>query len=125
MKNSKSNFGKVLSIGTGVLALAAASYFFWGPNGKKNQKKTRAWMIKMKADVVEKLESVQDISKEAYENIVDTVGDTYISVAESKEEVAKLARELKSHWKFISGKGAQKKKKVLKKVAKKVGKKSK
>ena len=119
MKNDKSNIGKVLTIGTGAVALVAASYFFLGPKGKKNQKKTRAWMIKMKGDVVEKLESVQDITKETYDTIVDSVGDAYATVAESKDEVAKLAKELKSHWKSISSKVVQERKKMVKKVSKK------
>lgn len=119
MKNDKGNAGKVLTISAGVVALAAAGYFFLGPKGKKNQKKTRAWMIKMKGDVVEKLESMQDITKETYDTIVDTVGEAYITVAESKDEVTKLAKELKSHWKSISSKVMQARKKTAKKVNKK------
>jgi len=111
MTNNKNNMGKVLTIGTGALALAAVGYFFLGPQGKKNQKKTRAWMIKMKGDVIEKLESVQDITKETYDTIVDTVGDAYATVADSKDEVAKLAKELKSHWESISSKVMQERKK--------------
>lgn len=119
MKNDKKNVEKVLTIGVGAVALAAAGYFFLGPKGKNNQKKTRAWMIKMKGDVVEKLESTQDITKETYDTIVDTVGDAYITVAESKDEVAKLAKELKSHWKSISSKVMKGKKKTVKKASKK------
>ena len=94
---------KVVTIGAGAAALVAAGYFFLGPKGKKNQKKTRAWMIKMKGDVVEKLESMQDLTKEKYEAMVDAVGGAYTSAADSKDEVTKLAKELKGHWKSISG----------------------
>ena len=118
--NTKSSsMAKVVTISAGVAALAAAGYFFLGPKGEKNRKKTRAWMIKMKGDVVEKLESVQDITKETYDTIVDSVGDAYATVAESKDEVAKLAKELKSHWKSISSKVVQERKKMVKKVSKK------
>lgn len=118
-KNDKSNMGKVVAISAGVAAIAAASYFFFGPKGKKNRKMTQAWMIKMKGDVVEKLETAQDISKEAYDAIVDTAGKAYTTAAGGKEEVAKLAKELKSHWKSISGKAAVKKTRVASKKVKK------
>lgn len=109
--------GTAVTLGAGVVALAAASYFFLGPKGKKHQQRTRGWMIKMKGDVIEKLESVQDISKDTYDAIVDTVGEAYATAAESKAEVEKLASELKSHWKSISGKVMQEKqKRTTKKV---------
>ncbi len=114
--------GKMVTVGAGVAALAAAGYFFLGPKGKKNQKATKAWMIKMKGDVVEKLESMKDISKESYDTMVDTVSSAYVSVADSKEDVAKLGRELKSHWKSISNKvmkAMPKVKKAVKKTSKK------
>ncbi len=123
MKNNNeksSTMGKVVTISAGVAALAASGYFFWGPDGKKNRHKTRGWMIKMKGDVVEKLETMQDISKEAYDTVVDTVSGAYETATDSKEEVEKLARELKSHWKAISKKAMSKGKKVANKVARKI-----
>ncbi len=102
-ENKKSNIGKGIAIGAGLAALAAAGYFFLGPNGKKNRKMTRGWMIKMKGEVVEKLESMKDISEEAYNKTVDAVAKAYTATG-GKEEVAKLAKELKSHWKSISKK---------------------
>lgn len=106
----KNNTGKILAIGAGVVALTAASYFFLGPNGKKNRDKTRGWMIKMKGEVVEKLESMQNITKETYDAVVDTISNVYTAVG-GKTEVAKLSKELKSHWKAISDKAKAKTKK--------------
>ena len=106
--NNENNVGKVVTVGAGMAALAAAGYFFLGPKGKKNQRSTRAWMIKMKGDVVEKLESMQDITKETYDTLVDKVGVAYEAVADNRDEVAQLATELKSHWKSISQKAMQK-----------------
>ncbi len=118
--NEKSgNMGKAVVVGAGLAAIAAAGYFFLGPKGKKNQKVTKAWMIKMKGDVVEKLESMQDISKETYDAVVDTASGVYETAAGSKEEVMRLANELKSHWKSISSKAMQKTKTLSKKVGKK------
>jgi gas vesicle protein len=119
MKQSTNTMGTAVTLGAGVVALAAASYFFLGPKGRKNQRRTRGWMIKMKGDVVEKLESMQDITKDTYDTIVDTVSETYTTVADSKDEVAKLAKELKSHWKSISSKVMQEKEKKVTKKARK------
>ncbi len=121
-KNNTSNAGKVIAIGAGMVALAAAGYFFLGPNGKKNQKAARGWMIKMKGEVVEKIEKVKDVTEDTYHNIVDTVAKSYVASG-GKDEVAKLAKELKSHWKSISSNGKIKAKKAVKKVMKKVAKK--
>ena len=121
-KNTSSGMGKVVTISAGVAAIAAAGYFFWGPDGKKNRAKTKGWMIKRKGDVVEKLESVQEITKESYDAVVDTVAGAYEASAGGKEEVMKLARELKSQWKSISAKAMKampKAKKTVKKTAKK------
>lgn len=107
------NVGKVIAITAGVAALAAAGYFFLGPDGKKNRKVARGWMIKMKGEVVEKMEKAKDVSEEAYENIVDQVAKTYVSTG-GKAEVEKLAKELKKHWKSISGEGKKVKKAVSK-----------
>ena len=113
MKNAKSNIGKVVTVSAGVAAIAAASYFFLGSKGKKNRKMTKAWMIKMKGDVVEKMESMQDVTQEKYDALVDAAGSAYAKVADSKDEVASLAKEIKSHWKTIS-------KKATKKITKKI-----
>ncbi len=117
-KTKSNNVGKVVAIGAGVAALAAAGYFFLGPKGKKHIAKTRGWMIKMKGDVVEKLETMHDVSKDAYDAVVDTVGSAYTAMG-GKEEVTRLAKELKSHWKAISAEASKKAKKSGKKIAKK------
>lgn len=105
----KNNTGKVIAIGASIAAVVAAGYFFFGPDGKKHQKKLKGWMIKMKGEIIEKIESMQDITKEAYDTVVDTVSSAYVKVG-GKEEVAKLAKELKSHWKAISSKAIMKEK---------------
>lgn len=108
----KMNTGaKILAVGAGVAALAAAGYFFFGPNGTKNQKKMKGWMIKMKGDVVEKMEKAKDISEPTYHQIVDAIANKYASVkTNSAEDVMKLAKELKKHWKSISAHGNKGKK---------------
>ena len=118
MKNN--NTGKVLAVGAGVAALAAVGYFFFGPNGQKNIKKTKGWMIKFKGDVVDKLEDAKEVTEDKYHSIVDSVASVYTKNNKAtKEEVADLVKDLKKHWKAIATntKGAGKE---IKSTAKKV-----
>ncbi|MFA6294907.1 MAG: hypothetical protein WC666_00595 [Candidatus Paceibacterota bacterium] len=97
-----SSIAKYTAIGAGLASIAAA-YFFLGPKGKKHQKQTKAWAIKMKADVVEKLEEARDMSESAYHQIIDSVAKEYEQKAKvGREEIQSLAKDLKKHWKLIS-----------------------
>jgi hypothetical protein len=118
MKKNKSNVGKVIAISAGVAALAAAGYFFFGPNGEKNRKKMKGWMIKMKGEIVEKMEKVKHVTEPLYHSIVDSVAKKY-SATVDKKELASIVKELKTHWNSISGKKPTVKKTVKKAVSKK------
>ncbi|MBP6857742.1 MAG: hypothetical protein KBC11_00905 [Candidatus Pacebacteria bacterium] len=116
-----SNVGKVVAIGAGVAALSVAAYMLFGPNGKKNQKSLKGWAIKMKGEIIEKLETVKDVTAPVYEKIVSEVAAKYaklkhIDAADLEAEVATL----KKHWKALIKNTS---KKTVKKVSKKVSKK--
>lgn len=117
--NSNSNIVKVAVIGASAAALAAGAYFFLGPKGKKNQKHLKAWVVKMKGDVIEKMEKVGDMSEELYHSIIDSVASKYAKgKSVTQEEVSEVADGLKKHWKNFSQsvkKGS--KKTVAKKVS--------
>ncbi len=117
--------GKIVAIGAGVAAAAALSYYFFGPEGKKNQKKLKGWMVKMKGEVLEKIESAQDMTENAYHTIVDTVASQYAK-NDTVAEVKAFADNLKKQWKGIAKTATAKKgvaKKAVKKAVKKVMKK--
>lgn len=102
-KKVGSKSAKTAAIGAGVAGLAAAAYFFLGPDGKKNQKAIKSWAIKMKGDVVEKLEKAREIGEPAYQQIIDTVAAKYEKgKATAPAEVKALAQDLKKHWKTIN-----------------------
>ena len=115
---------KLAAIGVGLAGLAATAYFFLGPKGKKHQKHVKAWAIKMKGDVVEKLETAREVSEPVYHKIIDTVAAKYEKGSKaSQEEIKELAQDLKKHWKTISNSAQSAKRDVVKnvkKVAKKV-----
>ena len=56
---STSGVGKVVAVGAGIAALSVAAYMLFGPNGKKNKKAIKGWAIKMKGEIIEKLEAFQ------------------------------------------------------------------
>lgn len=116
---------KLAVIGTSLAGIAATAYFFFGPKGKKNQKHAKAWAIKMKGDVVEKLEMARDISEPVYHEIIDSVAAEYEKgMKASRGEIKALAQDLKKHWKTISKSAKAVKEDVIrgaKRVAKKAG----
>lgn len=119
---SKNNVGKAVAIGAGVAAIAGAAYFFLGPNGKKHQKKLKSWMIRMKGDVVEKLEEAKELTRPVYESIIDAVATKYEQLGSiDPKEIKATVDELKRQWKAIVRAGTSKKRIVKKAVKKSVG----
>ena len=94
--------GSVAAVGAGVVALAAASYYFFGPEGKKNRHSLKGWMIKMKGEVIEKMEDAKDLTEEVYNKIVDAVVAKYTKAGKVSEmELRMFSDMLKSQWKGI------------------------
>lgn len=130
-KKSGVSVGKVVAIGAGVAALGATAYYFLGPNGKKNQKATKDWMIEAKKKIIEKVEKTKEMTQEVYDIVIDQVVDPYIKKnAGSVKEIKAFADTVKKQWKDVARVRAAKNKtkypvkKVVKKVAKKVVKKT-
>lgn len=118
--NKKGGAGTAVAIGAGVIALAAASYYFFGPEGKKNQKKVKGWMIKMKGDIVDKLEDVKEVTEPIYHQIVDAVAAKYAKGTKkiTPEDVSMYVEVLKKQWRGISQSTTGAKKTVKKAVQK-------
>ena len=123
--NHESNAGKMAAAGAGIVALSAAAYLIFGPEGKKHRKDLKSWMVKLKAEVMEKMEEAGEITGPVYEAIVNEVSDKYKSL--SGIDAAALAAEaglLKKHWKMMQSemrkKMASKKAPAKKVSAKKV-----
>ena len=101
-KKGGSSTGAMVAAGAGVVALSAAAYLIFGPEGKKHRKDLKSWMVKMKADVMEQMENVQEITGPVYENIVDQVKQKYQALGNvSVAELAAEADLLKKHWKMM------------------------
>ncbi|MDO8482740.1 MAG: hypothetical protein Q7S86_02895 [bacterium] len=124
-KKGGSSAVKLTVIGASLAGLAATAYFFLGPKGKKHQKHAKAWAIKMKGDVVEKLEQAREITEPVYHEIIDSVSNDYTKgMKAGKLEIEELAADLKKHWKTISATTKAAKREIVKgagRMAKKVG----
>ena len=117
-KNTGSIAGKAVAVGASVVALGAAAFLLFGPEGKKHRKDLKSWMLKMKAEVMEKMEKAKDLTAESYSNIVDQVEAKYKTLKNvDGAMLAKETAELKKNWKAMSKKMAGGKK--VKKAAKK------
>jgi hypothetical protein len=117
--SAKTSKGAIVAIGAGVAALAAASYYFFGPEGQKHRKMAKGWMLKMKAEVIEKIENAKEMTQSTYDTIVDTVAKKYAK----NPEIGIMVDMLKKQWKGISGGTKKSVKKVAKKAVKKAVKK--
>lgn len=111
--------GKVVALGAGIAALGAASYYFFGPKGKAHRDQLKGWMLKMKAEIVEKLEESKEVTEEAYMKIIDVVSAKYAKLGKiDGEELSSYVAKLKKGWKEISGQKKTAAKKAVKKAVK-------
>jgi len=91
-------------VGLGVTAAAAASaYFLYGTKeGQKQRKKVRGWMVKMKGEVLEKMEQAKDLNEKKYQEIIDAVAGKYQKLKTVEQsEVKAVVSDLKKHWRNI------------------------
>ncbi len=90
-------------LGGTLAALATGAYFFFGPKGKVHQRHAKAWAIKMKGDVIAKLEKAKKVSEPVYHAIIDSVSSQYVKgMKAGRNEVQMLAQDLKKHWKTVT-----------------------
>lgn len=93
-----------LFTGVGLAAAAAAAvagayYFYGSKEGKARRKKLKGWVVKMKGEVLERMEDLKEINQELYDKTVDAVALQYEKVKNiSPEEIAGVVKELKGYW---------------------------
>src|SRR4051812_26295395 len=109
-KKSGNSAGKAIAIGAGIAAVSAAAYLLLGQDGKANRRKLRGWMLKMKGEVVEKIEGMKEVTESAYEDAVQKITDKYRQMkhVDPKELEAEI-RSLKKDWKEMVKKHSPKK----------------
>ena len=100
MAQKKTSGAKVaVAVGASAAALGAAAYYLFGPQGKQHRKKAQGWMIKMKGEVVERLENLKEVSEPVYNQVVEAVAPKYAKESKTgKKEIFALAQDLKKGW---------------------------
>ena len=94
---------KLAVLGASLAGIAAGAYFVFGPKGKKHREHAKAWAIKMKGEVVEKMEKAKKITEPIYLDIIDAVTKEYKKGKKaSQPEIEALATDLKKHWRTMS-----------------------
>jgi len=124
-----------VSVAVGVAAAAAAAaagaYWLYGAkDASKNRAKVRGWMLRARGEVMEALEKLQDVDRDTYMAIVDTVIKRYSGLSGiTSAELSSMARDLKGAWNHIQGakksglRAAKKGKRATKKAVKRASKK--
>jgi len=101
-KSQQGGSSKKLAI-AGLLASAAAgAVYLYGKNKKRTQQRLRGWALKVKGEVMEKMATVETLTRSQYDQFIDTAIEEYTDkkhIAES--EVEKLREKLKGRWKEI------------------------
>ncbi|MDD3662684.1 MAG: YtxH domain-containing protein [Candidatus Pacebacteria bacterium] len=109
MKNTKNqkkdkglSKGQAVGIGVGVAAASLAAYVLFGPDAKKNRKKIKGWAVKMKGEIIEKLEDAKEITEPVYHEIVDKIKDKYAKIKGIDQgDIEEVTKEVKKHWKSM------------------------
>ncbi len=101
-KKSNHTLGKVV----GVAAIAGAAFGAYLLYGSKDAQKKKAlikgWMLKMKGEVLEKIEDAKEVTEDGYNRIVDEVAVKYKALKNmDTEEFKEVVDEVKGHFKSI------------------------
>lgn len=119
VSKKKSHVGGIIGAVAGVAALSAAAYVLFGPDAKKNRKVIKGWAVKMKGEMIEKIEEAKEITEPIYNKIVDEVSSKYLKAKNvDQKELQALVSDVKRHWKAMSKDSQSKGKKGGKSKAK-------
>lgn len=103
IKKKTSSSGKAV-LGLAALAAGAAgAYFIYGTKeGTKMKKNIKGWTLKLKGDILDKMEQMKDVSEGGYHEVIDSVHKKYAGIKNiDPNELNKVVGEMKKHWKNI------------------------
>lgn len=101
-KSSNSNVAVGLGIGALAATVAGAYYLYGSTKGPARRKALKIWTLRMKADVMEQLENMKDLTEVKYHKVIDMVSEKYQSMKNiDSSELDKTVKVLKAHWKEI------------------------
>ncbi len=102
----KKKSGGNAALGAGVAAAVAAAalgaYFLYGKDGQKNRRKVKGWMLKAKGEILERVEGLESVSQDAYEDIVKKVLAGYKGAKNvTSAEVLEMTNDARRHWQAL------------------------
>jgi len=102
-KKDNSHMALGVGIATTVAAAALSAYFLYGTKqGAKKRAQIKGWTLKMKGEVLDRLEKVKDVNEVVYTEIVDAVAKGFSSMKNvDTQELAVLTATLKKYWSTI------------------------
>lgn len=101
-KSSDNNVAVGLGIGALAATVAGAYYLYGSTKGPARRKALKSWTLRMKADVMEQLENMKDLTEIEYHKVIDMVSEKYQSMKNIEpSELDKTVKVLKAHWKDI------------------------
>jgi|GEM_PF-1257224 len=94
-------------VGLGAAAALVGVYLLYGSKkGPSRRRKARSWMLKMRAEILEEIENLRDVTEDAYYNVVDKVKTKYKDMRDvTSEEVDEVAQEIKEGWNDVMAEG--------------------
>ena len=115
-----------IGLAAASVAAVAGGYLLYGvKDAAKNRKKVRGWALKAKGEILEKIENMQEVTEDKYQNVVDAVNKKYSSLKNvDPMELTALISDAKKHWKTIHGAIAGSKKSTKRSPKKKIAKKT-
>lgn len=101
-KNTSNKTNSAIAITGIAVASLALSYFLYGKNAPKRRRALTSWMLRAKADVMDKLEKAKDISEPMFHTIIDTSMEKYAKLKNiNPEDIALFGTEIKKQWRDI------------------------
>jgi gas vesicle protein len=98
-KSTRKVVEKTLIIGAGLATATIAATLLFGKNGKKNRKGLKDWSLKMKEEIIEKVQELKVVGAPVYAEIVDRVAKKYSTIKEiGQEELKQEIAMLKKEW---------------------------
>ena len=96
------------AVGAGLAAVAAAAiagtYFLYGSkNAPKHRKQVKAWSLKARGEVLERLEKLSKVDEAAYHRAIREVKSRYKTLKRlDPKDVVEFVGELKDQWRNIA-----------------------
>lgn len=97
-KESPANSIFAFLAGAATMA-AAGAYYLYGPKGDQHRKQMDQGARRLKRELVARMNEIEDITQEKYEDIVDEVLSRYeLTRRITKDKAARISDSLKARW---------------------------